>query len=144
MKMTPDQRKFYQYVLDLALNAKPCPLKAVMAEQLGFKEYQVSHAMRELRAANVIEIDIINRGWSKGCNRVIRIVALDIETAGNHDEHDLNSPPPGHIFEVKSEQDQAREACDTLLRRQLETGAHWIRDPAQFRVVCESVGLAVA
>lgn len=32
--------------------------------------------------------------------------------------------------------------ADPLLRRQLETGQHFIRDRAQFAAVCASVGLA--
>lgn len=31
--------------------------------------------------------------------------------------------------------------CDTMLRRMIETGQHWITDPARFASACRSVGL---
>lgn len=36
----------------------------------------------------------------------------------------------------------AQAGCDALLRAQLATGAHWIRDRETFVAACASVGLA--
>jgi hypothetical protein len=143
MIMTQKEQAFYNYVLKLALDDQPCPRREVIAKDLGVSNQAVSHVIRSLRGKKAIAVEVCNLGWNRGCQRIVHLVAHGISTGKSHDDLPPAARGLGSAYDSNIERELLSFACDALLRRQLETGAHWIRDPAQFQAACESVGLEV-
>lgn len=133
--LTENERRIVSLISVAAKSQDPCPTNYEIAAQVGIKATEVSLALKSLSQKGVMETCL-----NKNRRRVAYIYEglLSTKNTGSHLEPAFHGQQnPGDT------EDRIKISSMNLLRRHLETGAHWIRDPDQFRVACESVGLEV-
>jgi hypothetical protein len=73
------------------------------------------------------------------------IMDAEVAMAASADAADCTGDDPSWVEAIgtnHADRCMATEGCRNLLRAQLETGAHWIRDPDQLAAARASVGLS--
>lgn len=132
--MTPRETMVIAPIIAAAKNDDVCPTNYVIAAQVGLPVSAVNDAVRSLSKKGVMEIAL------NGSKRRVAYIFVGAMTT-----RDTSCTEAGFTQTQNSAgfEEQVKVASMNLLRRHLETGVHWIRDPDQFRMACESVGLEV-
>jgi len=133
--MTEIEVKVIAPFIAAAKNDDTCPTNYVIAAQVGLSVPVVNEAVRSLSKKGVMEVAL-------NCSKR-RVAYIFVGAMITRDMPCLQAGFTKVQNSVEFEE-HVKVASKALLRRQLETGAHWIACPQQFQAACESVGLAVA
>jgi len=133
--MTEIEAKVIAPIIAAAKNDDTCPTNYVIAAQVGLPVPVVNGAVRSLSKKGVMEIAL------NGSKRRVAYIFVGAMTTRDMPCLEAGFTKAQNFVEFE---EHVKVASMALLRRQLETGAHWIRCPKQFQAACESVGLEVA